>query len=416
MRTRLLLGVAGFVLWTSTAAAAPLFTITATVTNGGASQTETRSFSSVEDLLDQMETGELETLFPGFNADTDNIDAALNFRGLDARMTYNGGQITLQIPAAGIDEVFGTLAGDRDAAVEELEDFLKGQGDLKDVLTRLQKAMVAKTPIDPVAGNPNSLMSLMTDASWHASTGLGMRTRAPRENPRTVQGRWGVAELSYEQYENNSFEGRTVTLVPLKFGLDFQSGWALTLDLPLHLVEIEDAQTGAGSLGLALRAPLTDHWALTLGGRVGAVGSIDMGSGAALWQATLASNYERSLTDSIRFGIANMGGIIQSIPLEYDEFDVDYDLSNTVMRNGLMLGWDTGVRMWWSELQMAVTVSDTRFFGDELFMDNYQEVGLELKTARDFGRLQYDTVSIGVSYLYGEEDYQGFRVKAALQF
>ena len=70
------------------------------------------------------------------------------------------------MPSAGIERTF--TGATRDEAQDAVTDYFKGSGG-SDV-TKVLQAAVRETAIDPVAGNPDSLMSLMGEADFAQGT------------------------------------------------------------------------------------------------------------------------------------------------------------------------------------------------------------------------------------------------------
>jgi hypothetical protein len=61
-------------------------------------------------------------------------------------------------------------------------------------------------------------------------------------------------------------------------------------------------------------------------------------------------------------------------------------------------------------LAVRLGVSDARFFGDELWLDSYQEIGAALAGGLPFGGFQ-----VGLNYLIGK-NYNGINATVGLRF
>ena len=82
----------------------------------------------------------------------------------------------LKVPSAGIEHTF--TGATRDEAQDAVTEYFKGAGG-SDV-TKVLQAAVRETAIDPVAGNPDSLMSLMGEADFAQGTDALGRYRGRR--------------------------------------------------------------------------------------------------------------------------------------------------------------------------------------------------------------------------------------------
>ena len=140
---------------------------------------ETSGTNSLKALGELFDDESLEALFgasyiPGVSA----VSALIDLRGVGGLMAYaaNSSELVLAVPSAGFQRTFD--GGNRDASEEELQAWLDGNGDQsttgsQGALTTLLQQFVAASPVDPVAGNPNSLQSRMFDRD------LGLGTLGP---------------------------------------------------------------------------------------------------------------------------------------------------------------------------------------------------------------------------------------------
>ena len=130
----------------------------------------TRSTNRARDIPELFDNGSLLEIDPGYDPN-DPVSAGVDLRGLAASLSYSGADTALRlvVPGAGIDVSFD--GGSRDASEELLENFLKGDFEVAGLsATDLVQALVAHSPVDPVAGNPNSLQSRMFAADFRMGT------------------------------------------------------------------------------------------------------------------------------------------------------------------------------------------------------------------------------------------------------
>ncbi len=140
---------------------------------GGQVEVEGTNFLlQVDELFDE---DSLEALFgsaylPGVSA----MNGQLDLRGVSSRISFdaNSARMNFRLPGSGIDISFE--GGSRDESQAEFEDWLKGRGEQSSVskqpLTSLLREFVANSPVDPVAGNPNSLESRMFQSDFRLGT------------------------------------------------------------------------------------------------------------------------------------------------------------------------------------------------------------------------------------------------------
>ena len=142
-------------------------------------ESRTYSYNSIEDAIDSVSGTSLRTLLPSYRENAP-ATASFNLRGLAATIEYptSGSTIVLKVPSAGIERTF--TGATRDEAQDAVTEYFKGGGGAD--VTKVLQAAVRETAIDPVAGNPDSLMSLMGEADFAQGT----------DCPRPCRGRWAL--------------------------------------------------------------------------------------------------------------------------------------------------------------------------------------------------------------------------------
>ena len=130
-------------------------------------QSRTYGYNSIEDAIDSVSGTSLKSLLPSYREDAP-ATASFNLRGLAATIEYptSGSAIVLKVPSAGIERTF--TGATRDEAQDAVTEYFKGAGGTD--VTKVLQAAVRETAIDPVAGNPDSLMSLMGAADFAQGT------------------------------------------------------------------------------------------------------------------------------------------------------------------------------------------------------------------------------------------------------
>lgn len=397
-----LLGLASGLLLSGAASARDLFTLGLAV-DGEVATIGTNRLREVPDLFD---TDSLVKLFPGYTPVSD-VTAGVDIRGLPARIDFQGNALRLQVGGAGLDLLFD--GGSRDASVQQFQDWLEGQGggpgSFGKAFTSLVQALVEYSPVDPVAGNPNSLESRMFAADWN------MGTRGP-----VFSGSAGGSEvenLFSASLAGGSYDAGPWSVYSVDLWLNEAVNWdrvSLLLDLPITATATEGAWTGMGSGGLGLQLRPLPWWALTPALRFGGVGSIDVGGLALMYSGTLTSQIRIPL-GPLALGITNMGGLAKTVDgIEFDGLEFSYHLTNWAVRNGGYLEGSLGsVEVLGGQLGWRLSGSDVRFFGDALYMDSYFELGASLGSWGRVGAGPFERVSLGVSYL-GGRSYDGIQL------
>lgn len=392
-------------LWHGSAVARDLFSAGISVGGGPATTVGTNKARQIPGFFSDASLTQIE---PGYDA-TQAVAASLDLRGLASTASFDAFSSTLrlQVPGAGIDVSFDGAT--REEARAKLEAWL--EGDSNDALaperaaTLLVQALVANSPVDPVAGNPNSLQSRMFGADW----ALGTRGAVGS------YGDGGILPVGFRMLTGGGYtaaDGFDVYSidVPLQFRAGLGERFAVLVDVPLSATTVSGAWSGLGSAGLGLRVMPTPWWALTPAARIGAVGSPDVGGAAILYSGTLTSEVAIPF-GPLALGIANMGGVASSVDgVDFAGYALDYALTNYVVRNGGFLEGDLGSDLLGTGIGWRIGASDVRFFGDDLYMDDYQEIAAGLGAG-----LPLFGVRLELAYLTGRNT-QGVSGRIGLRF
>ncbi len=403
MRRGLAALVALGVLLPGSAGARDLFRSAISIDGGAISVLGTNKARRIPDLFS---TRRLLSIDPGYSP-TDAVLAELDVRGLRALLGFgaNSTALRLLIPGA-VDVTFD--GGSREASRKQLEKWLEGDFSSSTApggkLTKFLQALVERSPVDPVAGNPNSLQSRMFAADWRMGTS--------GESHTWVEG-WPLkthfrADLGAGYFDADGYDVAAIDL-PLHFALDFQRV-ALLVDVPIAATSTQGAWSGMGSGGLGVRVSPVKWWSITPAARMGAVGSVDLGGLAAMYSASLTSHV-RIPVGLFAVGIGNMAGVAQTIDsIEVGGYGLAYELTNWTMRNGGYIEGFTGIDFLGAGIGWRVYGSDVRFFGDDLYMDSYAEVGAGLGADAILMGLGLD-----ISYLFGR-NYGGLSARLSARF
>lgn len=416
-RRRLLAGLAltgATILAAERGAASDLLTIDVFVPGGA--DTAPQTFSDAETLIDSLDAFGYESINPDYT-DSAAATAFINFRGVDLEVDYpDGGEtVIFRVPSAGIEETFDDFA-DRADNEDALVDFIESNEG--GVFTEVLQEAVATTPNDPVAGTPNSLMFKMAEADFTMGTTIGTLpspVAASNDGYDRTRPSNGL-NARFGRFTADGTEANVIDL-PLNYSQPLDDPrYAVILDFPLTYVQAEDTDSFAGSLGLGLRLPLYDNWTLTPSIRGGVVGSLDLGSAAALGGVSLVSNYRFSY-EEFNFGIGNSIAYIQTFPLDIDGVEFDYDLQNVVVRNGISVSGPLGFKVLGQDATWEGSVVNTQFFGDDLYAENVTDIAISFGTVQSLNGFTWDSVRVGVTYTFStDSDFEGFRLNFGYRF
>lgn len=208
-----------------------------------------------------------------------------------------------------------------------------------------------------------------------------------------------------------------VFTLPLSYTINFDNpGYRLRLNLPISYTRVGDSESYSMALGASLRIPFSDTWSITPGIRAGAVGSRDLAAAAIVYTGTLTSNYIIPF-DVFRLGIANMVGVIRtdSVSLGSD-YEVDYDLSNTVYKNGLSLEIGTQQKLLSLPTSWQASVAHTLITGDDVFVDDYWDLSLSWGARNQANKGISSKLRLGATFTIGNHDYVGGRLNLGYTF
>ncbi|MBF0154178.1 MAG: hypothetical protein HQL64_10605 [Magnetococcales bacterium] len=397
----------------STAHAADVYTFTAT----SGAQTGSVSRNDLESLV----TTPIESLNIAGYTTSSAATAVMNLRGVTANSTYlaNSSALQFSIPTLGISQTFNGAT--RSESQSMLKDWFKNNPDL---LSKLFREYAKSTPIDPIAGNPNSLMSQMAATDFMSATGIGLNEKEIEQTGEaeksgetggtvTNPGLFG-AEIRYGQFSSNGFKTTTTTL-PLSYAKKIDK-FTLLVDAPLTMIETESSKSYSGTLGIGLKTPIQKGWNITGYLRDGVGGSRDMGAISGVYSGSLISDFTyRVPDDGSKIMMGNMVSYMKTYAIEVGGYKTDYDLSNYVLRNGLAYERKLPTDIISKKVTGEVFAVNTYFGGDDVYINSSTDVGFALATDMTIGNYTYKDNKLGLTYTFGG-GYTGFRVNYGYKF
>jgi len=387
------------------------------------------NFSSAEEMIDQLDFRALQAGFGGNYQDPDQspfggatggrsgITSTIYFRGIrmeissPATPNANPGTTTtirFRVPDLDVDEMFSGAS--RDAAVDNLEDFLEKDGG--DIINRINKRLAEVSPVDPLAGNPSSLMGTMVDGAFQE--GADPTATAAAEAGATRDNFFGTG-VHLGRYAQGGRDVNTYTL-PLRYTFDRQSGNTVSLRMPISYQDAQGAASFKLGFGVSYGRAMNERWTLTPGVEYGLVASADLVSAGQVGSFTLTSLYKFDGPRDFTIGVANMAGYYKTFPIKLNDVKIDPDIANQVVKNGVIMERKIGAGGKQAHLKAYLT--DTRFFGDKLYADQYNEAGVFLTRVKDGGG-GGDRLGVNVKYLFStqsDNDVKGLSFSLSYNF
>ena len=331
------------------------------------------SFNTAQDLIDGLETSSLSNISAGYDgSQIATLDIFFNSLPIsvafpNAGFSGAGSQLNFSIPELGVNETFNGV--DRDASQDLLEDFLKDSGVIADIM----KFQAANSPHSPISG-PGGVVPIAVSADF----GEVLNTMPAQQEgePTNLVG----AGLSFTSLSVDDRDTRVTTL-PLSYTIrnNIDPRRQLVFSLPITVADSDGAKSYSLSLGAGYRYPITEAWTLTPALRYGLTASEDLATVAGVVSATLASTYALRF-DKFDVAIGNMLGYYTTTKVSAGDYSFDPDISNTVLRNGVMLSQPVTLKG--KRLAVEYSLIDTRYLGTEIYVDNTQEFAITLGTNR----------------------------------
>lgn len=194
----------------------------------------------------------------------------------------------------------------------------------------------------------------------------------------------------------------------------------LILTLPLTYTRVQNsAQSFQAGIGIGWSQRVTENWILTPAVSYGATGSIDLGSVGQVISGSLTSIYSWNLGENwhnISISLANTGAYYKTLPLSIGGLKIDQDLTNYVIKNGIIGIMPVKIDSLNANFNLKAYFTDTEFFGDKLFAEQYNEVGVSFTTNNK--ESLFDDLGINIGYLFSIEgdDVEGFNINLGYEF
>jgi hypothetical protein len=360
------------------------------------------------DFSNDLKTTALEVLLPTYTP-VSPVSIDINLRGIDIATFFAANSTTLVVtsPQLELNQTF--TAATRDDSIKLFKDFVRDGGRHHQLL----KAYARFSPIDPIAGNPNSLMAQMAQADYllgHLSPLAGCDCGW---NAQPIVHQFQAGVTAGRAFSRN-FE-TTIVTQPLRYSYSPNLTWAFIIDAPLTYTRNGGASNLFGSIAFGFRYPITYDWSLTAIVRGGAGGSLDLCTAGSFVSTGIDSVFNYKYRDFV-FSLTNYAAYIFSTNLWLSGINFNYNLHNFVFKNGFSITSCNAYTFCNRLFNFSFSFIDTGFSRERLFMKHYDEVGISLITNYVNPCLAYDCLILGFSYQWGQKGYKGYLFNLAYQF
>lgn len=388
-----------------------------TVTMTSGSDLFTDSFSSIDELFDSIELDNFNNVLNSYN-DSSAALATLDIRGVSASIEYiqNKTKLIFRVPSLGIEKEFSAFNSRVDNE-NDFEEYIKNNAD--GILTKMLNRMVSETALDPVAGNPNSLTSSMATADFNTASSIASNIQKKKNSSSQAASKKSNLEVGLEagSFSVNGIQ-KTLLTLPVSYTHYFEDPRKqLRLSAPLSFIETNGSKSYKASFGGALSHPMNDNWSLTPALRIGFLASQDLGSAAVVYSGSVTSLYRFPYED-MSFTIGNMLGVMNTLDIELEDHEAPYDISSQVSKNGITIEKPIGYKILGKMGSMEVSLANTQFFGDKLYIESYTDLAMSIGTRKRVGDADptENSMHFGLTYTFGQHDYKGGKLNFGYKF
>lgn len=366
--------------------------------------------TNILDLTQDLKSKNIKKLIPIYTP-TSATSINLNLRGIKATATFPANSTTLvfTVPQLGITKTF--TGNTRDQSVILFKDYLKDT--VHEKHKGFLKAHARLTTIDPIAGNPNSLQAQMAQADFMIGRLSPFSGCSDCWEAQPVTHLFN-GEFDFTRVFSHRFDSAAYDTL-FRYSYSPERTWALILDAPVSLIYVGGAYAAAGSVGVGFRFPITHSWSLTPTLRFGSGGSVDLDTAGTFIAPGLTSVYNLRLFNFV-LSLMNSVGYYASTNLWLGGINFNYRLHNTIFKNGLFLTSCQGMVFCGREINVSTWWIDSYFAGDKLFIRHYDEIGISFLTTHVLPCIDYDCLSLGTAYQFGNHGFHGYTINLAYQF
>jgi len=384
--------------------AVDLFGVEATYGGG----TITQSASSLPDLVEALINNE-EAFLPLVGND---FTGSLTYYGIPDAVTIEvtgDTQLRVTSPLTGLDRTFtGT---DREDLEEQLTDWLLEEGGSE--VAALTREAAERSAAAITDGNPSSATARMADRAFGTFAMYPVPHATSGSVPDSHMGIWFHTKQSEADTPVGTADGADYEL-HLPWSLNFGRHVSLIGVGSGQYMDTEGTESYGGGmdLGLGIRPVVRDPgggfgWQITPFAGIHGIGTYDGAVGGLLDQFGVANRFEFKLSQDILLVIANQYSHFDSIELEIEDVEIDPELDQDVLKNGIMIDLALSAT---DGIYVNTFFVDTRFLEDAA-VEDYQTLGaglalrgrgssLNFYVSRDFAN-DYSSWNAGAGLVFG---------------
>jgi hypothetical protein len=410
------------------------FRIGVRVTNqlNGFDQSARFEQDTIDDITDFLDPSQIATVVGLQNAFFGAVQSVFDIRGGTAIAGYaqnssvltitvvsptgqvllqdNGTPCTFSFNGANRQQTFDTF----DALVDD-ETTPTSQA----ILGCLSRSFARFSPADPLAGNPNSLQASLTRSALDLSNGDSAIEQDPVPEGVAVPNDPWLIGATYNTGSAGRFDiDRVDARIQRSFRIFEGNRAMLKIDLPLNYARINGADTYSAQLGIGLEIPVIDRkWSIEPRVGYGAVYSEDLGSVGHILQGSITSRYVINGVGRGKFVIGNMVGYAQTLDTPGTSANINPDLKNWSLRNGIAYDLPLKARLFSRGSSMRASYAFTQYLGSDLRNNSFHEATLSfgLRGREDSPRATRDLIRINFSTIQAR-DFSSYTVGVGFRF
>ncbi|MGQ3227913.1 MAG: hypothetical protein ACT6R2_03330 [Blastomonas fulva] len=371
---------------------------------------------TIDDIIDFLDPSVIATVVGFQNAQLGAVSGVFDIRGATAVAGYlqnsalltvsivsptgqlvtqgNGAACTFTFNGINRQQAFNAF----DAAVDD-----EGTPTSQALLGCLARSFTRFSPADPLAGNPGSLQAQLTRSALDLTNGDSLVEQdAQPEGANTPNDPWLIG-ATYNTGSAGRFDiGRVDARVQRSFRIFEGNRALLKFDLPFNYARINGIDSYSAQIGLGLEIPLIERkWSIEPRIGYGAVYSENAGSLGHILQGSITSRYVIDGIGRGRLIVGNMVGYGQTLDTPGTQANINPDLKNWSLRNGVAYDLPLKARLFSRGSSMRASYAFTQYFGSDLRNDSFHEATISfgirgredsVRATRDLIRINFSTI------------------------
>lgn len=392
------------------------YRIGVSVTNqlNGFNQMQSFQQSTIDNITDYLDPSQISPIIGQLNAQFGQIQEVYDIRGALALAGYQQNSSTLTVQfvtptgqavtrADGTPCTFAFTGQTRQQSFNTFDTALDDSSTATAMAVQecITRSFVRYSPVDLLAGNPGSLQATMVRNALDFTTSGSLLEEEPGPDGANTAGDPFVIGASYTtggagRFDIQRIDGR----IQRSFRVFEGNRALLKIDLPFNYSRISGAKGYSAQFGVGLEVPvIAQRWSLEPRVAFGAVYSGDSGTYGNVLQASVTSRYVVNGLGRGRLVVGNMIGYSTTLNPIGVQANLNPDLKNVVLRNGLAYELPLKGRVGGRSVSMRASYAFTKFFGSDLRNDNFHEATLSfgLRGREESVRARRDVIRLNLS-------------------